>query len=416
MTGPLAGLRVVELEALGAVPHAAMMLADAGADVVRVARPSGPADADDLVARGRRGNAVTRSRRSITVDLKHPDGRTALLELVTHADVVLEGLRPGVAERLGVGPAECLAVNSALVYGRLTGWGRSGPLADRAGHDINYLALSGTLAPIGPSEDPPPVPLNLIADFGGGSMQLAFGVVAAVVYALHTGVGQVVDATMVDGAASLATYIHSMRAAGTWRDQREANVLDGGAPFYRTYATSDGRYVAVGAIEAQFYDELVAGLGLDPTQLPAQLDRGGWPRLRALFAERFASRSRDEWEQIFHGRDACVTPVLTMAEAAHHPHLRLRRTFVSVGGVLQPAPVPRFAATPSRPPSAPAVTGTGGLEAMVEWGLGRERVADWLASGAVTGEPLGSAEIRSLGRLRQALGHNDEGDAVCSVC
>ena len=303
-----------------------MMLADAGADVLRIERRRPAGEPADLIERGRRGNAVTRSRRSIGLDLKQPAAQAFVLELVVAADIVLEGYRPGVAERLGIGPDACLAANPAVVYGRLTGWGRSGPLADRAGHDINYLALSGTLGAIGPADAPPPIPLNLIADFGGGSMQLAFGVLAALTAALRTGQGQVVDAAMIDGAASLATYVHSMRAAGTWVDDRQSNVLDGGAPFYAVYATADGGYVAVGAIEPQFYTALVAGLGLQVEELPPQLDRSQWSATKQVFSDRFASKTRDDWERHFEGTDACVTPVLTMAEAPQHT-ARPRTTF-----------------------------------------------------------------------------------------
>ena len=270
--------------------------------------------------------------------------------------MLLEGFRPGVAERLGIGPEPCLAANPALVYGRLTGWGRDGPLSSLGGHDINYVALSGTLSAIGPADRPPPVPLNLIADFGGGSMQLAFGVVAALVDSIRTGRGQVVDAAMVDGSASLATYVHSMRAAGTWVDERESNILDGGAPFYGVYATSDGRFMAVGATEPKFYEALIRGLGFDGAVLPAQLDRDSWPATRALFAERFASRTRDEWVRTFEGLDACLTPVLTMEEALSDEHLSARGSFISVGGVVQPTPVPRFGNT-AAPPTAPVRAG-----------------------------------------------------------
>ncbi len=381
--GPLSGIRVVELAALGAVPHAAMMLADAGADVLRIDRRPDPTTADDIVERGRRGNAVTRSRRSLIADLKHPDAANAVLGIVARADVVLEGFRPGVTERLGIGPADCLAVNPAIVYGRLTGWGRTGPLAARAGHDINYLALSGTLGAIGAPGELPQVPLNVIADFGGGSMQLAFGVVAALVEALRTGRGQVVDAAMLDGVASLTTYVHSMRAAGTWNDERASNVLDGGAPFYGTYATSDGRAMAVGAIEPAFYAALLRGLELDPASLPAQLDRDAWPAVRELIAQRFRTRTMVEWEAAFDGVDACVTPVLTMGEAPTHDHVVAHGTFTRVDGVVQPAPTPRFGNGDPVAPRAPVPPGTNGLAALEEWGVAAAAVDGWLASGAI---------------------------------
>lgn len=386
--GPLAGVKVVELEALGAVPHAAMMLADAGADVLRVERRNTQPVGDDLIERGRRSNAVLRGRRSIGVDLKDPAAQQFVLELVRAADVLVEGFRPGVAERLGVGPDRCLEVNPALVYGRLTGWGRTGPLAPRAGHDINYLALSGTLGAMGRPGEPPPVPLNVIADFGGGSMQLAFGVVTALIEARATGRGQVVDAAMVDGCASLATYVHSMRAAGTWLDERSANILDGGAPFYAIYATADDGYMAVGAIEPQFYAALLDGLGIDPDELPAQLDRSGWPEIASRFAERFRSRTRAEWERIFEGTDACVTPVLSMAEAPHHEHLLARRSFIDIDGAVQPAPVPRFARSADQPePTPPVSTGTGGYDALLDWGLAPDRIDDLLDDDLVEATP-----------------------------
>lgn len=380
--GPLAGVRVVEVAALGALPHAAMTLADAGADVLRIDRlPRLSGTDDDIVSRGRRHNVVTRGRRSVGVDLKQPEGVDAVLSLVQRADVFLEGFRPGVAERLGVGPDVCLAVNPQLVYGRLTGWGRVGVLGPRAGHDLNYLALSGSLGAMGVPGEPPPVPLNLVADFGGGSMQIVFGVVAALLQVAMTGEGQVVDAAMVDGVAHQTAYIHSMRAAGTWLDERRSNVLDGGAPFYATYLTSDGGAVAVGAIEPEFYAQLLAGLGLEGTELPHQLDRSRWPELRELFAATFRTRSRAEWEEVFAGTDACVTPVLTLAEAPSHPHLQERNTFVEVSGVIQPAPVPRFHDADPRPPDPPAEPGTRGREALLEWGIEESVVDEWLAAG-----------------------------------
>lgn len=382
-SGPLAGVRVIEVAALGALPHAAMLLSDAGADVLRLDRRGVPAAPDDIVERGRRNNAVTRGRRSVGVDLKHPGAVEVVLDLVSRADVFLEGFRPGVIERLGLGPDRCLAANPALVYGRLTGWGREGPLASRAGHDINYLALSGSMGAMGVPDDPPPVPLNLIGDFGGGSMQIAFGVVAALVESAITGVGQVVDAAMVDGIASQTTYIHSMRAAGTWLDERRSNVLDGGAPFYNTYRTLDDRAVAVGAIEPQFYAELLRGLELDPEQQPDQLDRSAWPVMRSVFAEVFATRTRDEWSVVFDGSDACVSPVLDLGEAPDHPHLRSRSTFVEVGGVRQPAPTPRFTSSDPRPPDTPVAVGGRGREALSEWGVTSALVDEWLERGLI---------------------------------
>jgi len=344
--GPLTGLRVVELASIGPGPHAAMMLADLGADVVRVPRPGGgltlgAAEAADPLLRG---------RRTVPADLKDPAGRETVLSLVAHADVLVEGFRPGVTERLGVGPAECHARNPRLVYARMTGWGQDGPLAATAGHDINYIGLTGVLHAIGRAGERPVPPVNLVGDFGGGSMLLVVGVLAAVWQARHTGAGQVVDAAMVDGASTLAQMLWGLLQSGAWHDERGTNVIDGGAPFYDTYTCADGRYVAVGAIEPQFYAALLAGLGLPAHELPAQLDRAGWPVLRARIAGAFATRTRDEWAEVFAGTDACVTPVLSFAEAARHPHLVARGTLVRHGGVTQAAPAPRFsrAATPVR--------------------------------------------------------------------
>jgi alpha-methylacyl-CoA racemase len=383
VTGPLSSVRVLEFAAVGAVPHAAMMLSDAGADVLRLDRLTPGGDPGDLIARGRSGNAVNRGRRSVAVDLKHPQAAALVLDLVDRADVLLDGFRPGVLERLGVGPEPCLGRNPALVYGRLTGWGQSGPLSAAAGHDINYVGLSGTLSAIGPADQPPAIPLNLLADFGGGSNVLAFGVVAALIEARATGRGQVIDAAMVDGAASLATYIHSMRSAGTWVDARQSNVLDGGAPFYNVYETSDAGYMAVGAIESQFYALLVEGLGFAAGELPDQLDRTAWPAMREQFRQRFASRTRDEWCQVFDGVDACVTPVLSMQEAPYHPHLLANSSFVNVDGAMQPAPVPRFMGHTSNVPAAPVAAGIGGRHALADWGLDAAWVDAAVAGGAV---------------------------------
>lgn len=336
--GPLAGLRVVELGSIGPGPHAAMLLADLGADVVRIPRPSGaltfgPPDAPDPLLRG---------RRTVWADLKDPAGRATVLSLVAKADVLVEGFRPGVTERLGVGPEQCHARNPRLVYARVTGWGQHGPLAGAAGHDINYIGLTGVLHAIGRAGQRPVPPLNLVGDFGGGSMLLVIGVLAAVWQARHTGVGQVIDAAMVDGAAVLSQMQWHLLHIGEWRDERGVNLLDGAAPFYDTYACADGRYVAVGAIESKFYAALLAGLGLSAEELPDQMDRSGWPVTRARFAEVFATRTRDEWAEVFAGTDACVTPVLSFAEAAEHPHLVARSTVVRHDGVLQAAPAPKF--------------------------------------------------------------------------
>jgi alpha-methylacyl-CoA racemase len=339
--GPLAGVRVVELAGIGPGPFCAMLLADLGADVLRVDRPA--------ASRPGWPTVLARGRRSVAVDLKHPDGAGVVLDLVAAADALVEGFRPGVAERLGIGPDACLARNPRLVYGRVTGWGQQGPWRLAAGHDIDYVALAGALHPIGQAGGPPVPPLNLLGDFGGGGMLLALGVVAALLEAGRSGTGQVVDAAMVDGAALLTTQFHELLAAGLWREERGANLLDGGAPFYGVYETADGRHLAVGALEPQFWAELLRRLGLDAGDLPAQLDRDGWPLLRARLAALFRTRTRDEWSELLAGTDACVTPVLGLAEAPAHPHNRARGTFVDVGGVVQPAPAPRF----SRPASTP---------------------------------------------------------------
>jgi alpha-methylacyl-CoA racemase len=348
--GPLAGLRVVELAGLGPAPFGCMVLADLGADVVRVERPGSRVVPDPLL----------RGRRRVGLDLKSADGVGAVRALADAADVLVEPFRPGVAERLGLGPDACRATNPRLVYARMTGWGQDGPLAARAGHDIDYIALSGALEPLRRGGSSPTAPTNYLGDFGGGGMLLVVGVLAALHERERSGLGQVVDAAMVDGSALLTAFLHGMRAAGRWPGEPGTNVLDGGAPFYDTYATSDGRWMAVGALEPQFYAALLRGLGLDAEPLPPQLDPAGWPVLRARFTEAFAARSRDAWAAVFDGTDACVAPVLSPWEAHAHPHNTARAGFVDLDGVVQPAPAPRFgrtpAATPTPPTRAPAVS------------------------------------------------------------
>jgi len=346
-SGPLAGLRVVELGGIGPVPHAAMMLGDLGADVVRIQRPTGFTLTDPL------RDHLLRSRNTHTLDLKSATGRADVLALATSADVLLEGFRPGVAERLDLGPDALCAANPRLVYGRMTGWGQQGPLAGAVGHDINYIALNGTLHALGGSDSPPVSPLNLVGDFGGGSMLLFAGVLAALWERERSGTGQVVDAAMVDGSAQLMQTIWAWRGIGAWSDERGANLLDGAAPFYRTYTCADGRFVAVGAIEPAFYTDLVKGLGLVGEGLPDQNDRSGWPVLGARFAGIFASRGREEWEAVFAELDACVTPVLTFAEATQNPHAIERNSFVELDGITQPAPAPRFSRSAPDPPTPP---------------------------------------------------------------
>ena len=334
---------MVELAGIGPGPHAAMVLADLGADVVRVDRPAGGLRIGDPD----RPDPVLRGRRRVLADLKDPAGREAVLALAERADVLIEGYRPGVAERLGVGPDDCRARNPRLVYGRMTGWGQDGPLARRAGHDINYVSITGALHAIGPADGRPVLPLNLVGDFGGGSMLLLVGVLAALWEAGRSGHGQVVDAAMVDGASLLMQMTWALHGQGHWADARGANLLDGGTPFYDTYTCADGRHVAVGPLEPRFYAQFLAGLGLDPADLPAQDDRAGWPTLRARFAEVLATRTRDEWAAVFDGTDACVTPVLALGEVAAHPHLAARGTVVAPDGVAQAAPAPRFSRTPA---------------------------------------------------------------------
>ncbi len=349
--GPLSRIRVVELAGIGPGPFAALMLADMGADVVRVDRPA-------QVAPERFGtphpDLLNRGRRSVAVDLKTEPGRDLVLELVRRGDVLLEGFRPGVTERLGLGPGECLAANPRLVYGRMTGWGQEGPNAGHAGHDLDYLALTGALYGIGRRGEPPPPPLNLVGDFGGGGAMLAFGVVCALLEVRSGGAGQVIDAAIVDGVALLTTAILGLRRLGVWGEQRGANLLDGGAPFYDTYECADGRYLAVGALEGRFYDELVRRTGFTPPG--DRQDPAGWPEQRAAWAALFRSRTRDEWAALLEHTDACVAPVLDWAEAPHHPHLAARGTFVEHAGAVQPAPAPRLSRTAGelrRPPPHP---------------------------------------------------------------
>jgi alpha-methylacyl-CoA racemase len=349
--GPLAGVRVVELAGIGPGPFAAMLLADLGADVVRVDRPGGAGLGVDPAR-----DLTNRNKRSVLVDLKADRGPAVVRDLAARADVLIEGYRPGVAERLGVGPEQCLARNPRLVYGRMTGWGQHGPLAATAGHDIGYIAVTGALAMTGPADGPPVAPANLLGDYAGGSLYLVTGILAALLHARTHGEGQVVDAAIVDGTAHLTTMIHAMRAAGAWQDRREANLLDGGAPFYGVYETADGGYMAVGALEQRFHDEFAALLGLSERESALRADPARWPELRAAIAARFRTRTRGAWTEVFTGSDACTAPVLTLAEAPDHPHLAARGTFTENGGPVQPAPAPRFSATPTsvrRPPAAP---------------------------------------------------------------
>lgn len=383
--GALAGIRVLEIGSLAPGPFCAMMLADHGADVLRIERPGKAQHEvvqvhDDLVAT----DVMSRGRLSAGIDLKHPDGAALVRRLSRQADVVIEGFRPGVAERLGLGPDDLRADHPELVYGRITGWGRRGALAHRAGHDINYASLAGAQAHIGRAGQPPTPPLNLVADFGGGGLLLAFGICAALVSRASTGQGQVVDAAMVDGVALLMAPLFGAHAAGFWNDERGTNVLDSGAPFYDCYECADGRFVSVGAIEAQFYADLLVGLGLaDSPNLPDRDDPANWPVLRPLLAERFLTADRDEWVRRFAHLDACVTPVLTMGEAPSDPHLQEWGTFVEVGGVIQPAPAPRLDGTPAPVPAPAHMPGADTEEVLTAWGVAAAEIAALRQAGAV---------------------------------
>jgi alpha-methylacyl-CoA racemase len=374
--GPLHGVRVVEIASLAPAPFACMVLSDLGADVLRVDRPTsvGGEAAIDPLGRG---------RQSIGLNLKDPAGVEVLLRLLDTADVLIEGFRPGVTERLGFGPDVCLERNPGLVYGRMTGWGQEGPMAQMAGHDINYIAVAGALDPIGRAGERPLPPLNLVGDFGGGGMLLAVGVLAALYERSRSGHGQVVDAAMVDGASLLTSFIHGMRGQGFWQDARGTNLLDGGAPFYDTYETADGLHMSVGALEPQFYAALLRGLGLEGEDLPAQNDQARWPEMRARFTEVFKARTRDEWTQIFDGTDACVAPVLGLGEAPAHPHATARTGFVDVGGLTQPAPAPRFSRTAAETPAPPVRPGEHTEATLAEIGLSAEEIADLRERGAI---------------------------------
>lgn len=340
--GPLAGIRIVEFDAIGPVPLCCTLLADMGAEIVRIARASGQAAFDSL------GEAILhRGRDLVELNLKLKADRDAALDLVARADILIEGFRPGVMERLGLGPDVCLARNPRLVYGRMTGWGQTGALAPRAGHDINYIAIAGALSAIGARDGVPIPPLNLVADYGGGALFLAMGVLAAHAEAARSGKGQVVDVAMTDGVNMLLSMFHALRQGGFWQEGRAQNLLDGGVPFYRCYETSDGGFMSVGALEPQFYAELLAGVGIPAADFP-QYDRARWPALEAALAQRFASRTRDEWDGVFSGRDACVYPVLSMAEAVEHGQGRGREAFADIDGIVHPAPAPRFSRTPSQ--------------------------------------------------------------------
>ncbi|MBT5581188.1 MAG: CoA transferase [Acidimicrobiaceae bacterium] len=378
--GPLQGVTIIELAGIGPGPFCAMMLSDMGADVIRVDRAGAVRGGDPNVPPI---DVLGRGRRSIGIDLKSPDGRETLMRLVDKADGLTEGFRPGVTERLGLGPDECMARNSALVYGRMTGWGQTGPYALTAGHDINYIALAGALEPIGRRGEAPVPPLNLVGDFGGGGMYLAFGMVCAILEARSSGQGQVVDAAMVDGAASLMGFFHGFRAMGIWNDDRGTNMLDTGAPYYDVYETSDGKYVSIGSIEPQFYAELREKLGLDDAKWDAQQTRADWPDRKADLAEIFMMKSREEWCEIIEGSDVCFAPVLSIEEAPKHPHNVARGTFTEVAGVTQPGPAPRFSRTEAKIQGPAAHAGQHSDELLAEFGFDDAEIASLRDSGAV---------------------------------
>jgi alpha-methylacyl-CoA racemase len=389
MAGPLMGLRVVELEGRGPGPFGAMVLADLGAEVVRVTRVADVDPSDDesgleRMTRGhRRIDLVTRGRRSVAIDLKHPEGLATALRLIDQADVLIEGYRPGVAERLGLGPEKCRELNPRLVYARITGWGQDGPYASTPGHDINYVALAGALDPLRRNGEAPAPPLNLLGDYGGGGMLLVIGVLSALFERSRSGLGQVVDAAMVDGVALLTTLFHGLRAEGLWSDVPGTNVLDLGTPFYNVYETADGRYVTLGGGEPQFYAELLRRLGLHHDLFPHQHDPETWPEAKARLAAVFKTKTLHEWRAQLEGTETCFAPVLTLAEAPTHPHNVARRTFVEVDGVVQPAPAPRFNRTPAELSRPPAAAGQHTTEVLLDWGFSRAEVDSLLSAGAV---------------------------------
>jgi alpha-methylacyl-CoA racemase len=385
MPGPLAGYRIIEVAGIGPAPFGAMMLADMGAEVIRVDRADSVVAIPGIGPSAGSGDLLNRGRRSVAVDLKHADGVATVLNLVERSDALLEGFRPGVAERLGIGPAVCLDRNPRLIYGRMTGWGQDGPNAQLPGHDINYLALSGTLSAIGRRGEAPVPPLNLVADFGGGGLLLAFGVVCGLLEAGRSGRGQVIDAAMVDGSALLATMIHGLRAAGFWRGERGTNLLDTGAWFYEVYETADGGYLAVGSLEPKFFAELIrlTGIGDGAAPIGFQYDPSNWPEMKVRMAELVKTKTRDQWCQLLEDSDACVAPVLGLGEAPHHPHNAARGTFVEFAGVVQPAPAPRFSRTPGAVERPPPHAGQHTAEVLADWGFEPAEIDRLIASGAI---------------------------------
>ncbi len=380
--GPLAGVKVIEIAGIGPGPFCSMLLADMGADVLRVDR----LQASGLgISTKTKYGLLNRNRRSIALDLKNPEGVASVLRLVETADILLEGFRPGVAERLGIGPEECKAHNNKLVYGRMTGWGQDGPIAHSAGHDINYISLSGALHAIGEEGGAPVPPLNLVGDFGGGAMFLGVGVLAAYIEAQKSGEGQVVDVSMVEGSAYLATSMMGMLQAGAWKEERGINILDGGAHFYGTYETKDGKHVSIGSIEPKFYDDLLKATGLDGEELPAQMDKAGWAGMKSKLAAVFKTKTRDEWDDIMLGSDICYAPILSFSEAAAFPHNVARESFVTVDGVFQPAPAPKFSRTKTAVNMGPPEQGANTTEALSDWGFTADDIAGLKDNGAIGG-------------------------------
>ncbi len=374
--GPLQGIKVIELAGIGPGPFCGMMLADMGAEVIRVDRISGKSAI-------RSNDVLTRGRQSIAVDLKNPDGREVILKLCEQADAFFEGFRPGVTERLGIGPDDCMSRNSGLVYGRMTGWGQDGPLAQAAGHDINYISLAGALHGIGRKGERPVPPLNLVGDFGGGGMLLAFGLVCAILEAQKSGKGQVVDAAMVDGAATLMAMFFSMKAGGMYSDERGTNLLDGGAHFYDSYETSDGKYISLGSIEPQFYALLVEKAGLDEEDFSNQMDRNNWSKLKKDLIERFKSKTRDEWCEIMEGTDICFAPVLSLSEVANHPHNIARKTFAEQDGFLQPTPAPRYSRSEVSLTHGSRIAGEDSRVVLARYGYDEAKIEQLIESGVV---------------------------------
>lgn len=378
--GPLQGVRVVEISGRGPGPFAGMLLSDLGAEVIRIDRPNSEVREQ---APDSRLELVNRGRRSMVLDLKHPEGRATVLRLAARADALFEGFRPGVMERLGIGPDECMRGNPRLVYGRATGWGQEGPLSHTAGHDINYIALAGALEPIGRYGAPPTVPLNLVGDYAGGGMMLALGLVCALLEARTSGAGQVVDSAMVDGASLLMTVFHGRRLAGTWLDERGTNYIDSGAPFYDVYETADGKYISVGAIEPKFHREMLRRIGVDLGSLPDVVRRKDWPGLKSQLADIFKSKTRAEWTALLEGTDSCFAPVLGLGEVHEHPHHLARDSFIEVAGVSQPAPAPRFGRTAGEVSLPPPLPGEHTTEILKDWGFSDEEARELRACGAL---------------------------------